>query len=260
MTRSRLDQELVERGLVATRSRARRAIRDGLVVVDGATVQRPGVAVKPATVIEVAESVGRYVGQGAHKLQAALVAFQIEVDGRYAIDVGASTGGFTDVLLQHNARRVVAVDVGHGQLHQRLRSDSRVDVREDVNIRHAKATDLGGPFDLIVADLSFISLRMVARPIADLGASDSDWVMLVKPQFEVGRNDIGKGGVVRSATARGQAVADAANSFAESGLVTVGAVASPVPGGSGNREALLWMRRAGLPVRRAELIKVLADE
>lgn len=260
MTRTRLDQELVHRGLVSSRSRARRAIRDGLVVVDGTTVSRPGVGVASANSIEVAVSVERFVGHGALKLEAALEQFEVPVAGRSAIDVGASTGGFTDALLQRKAQRVAAVDVGHGQLHQQLQTDPRVDAYEGVNIRSADPATLGAPFDLVVADLSFISLCLVSQNLADLGHQDTDWVILVKPQFEVGRSQLGKGGVVRSVAARGQAIVDVAAAFATSGLTAIGAVGSPVPGGSGNREALLWLRREGAGLPRGELIKVLADE
>ncbi len=260
MARIRLDQELVDRGLVSSRSRARRAIRDGFVAVDGATVQRPGVGVPSGAGIEVASSVGRFVSQGGEKLEAALEEFEIQVEGRSAVDVGASTGGFTDALLQRAAGRVTAVDVGHGQLDRRLRTDPRVEVREGVNVRSADRAGLGGPFDLVVADLSFISLGLVAANLAGLGHEGSDWVVLVKPQFEVGRAAIGKGGVVRSAAAREEAIVTVARSFATAGLTAVGAIASPVLGGSGNREALLWLRTTGVGLKRSELVKVLADE
>ncbi len=173
MSRNRLDQELVDRGLVSSRSRARRAIRDGCVAVDGALVTRPAAGVDRVCLIDVAESVDRFVSQGAHKLEAALDEFRISVAGRSAADVGASTGGFTDALLQRSAVRVTAIDVGHGQLHERLRSDSRVEVRERVNIRSAEPADLGAPFDLVVADLSFISLGIVTGKIANLDSATS---------------------------------------------------------------------------------------
>jgi len=256
----RLDQELVKRRMMPSRSGARHAILDGLISVDGTTVTRPAHQVPAGVGIEVAAGAGRYVGRGARKLASALDRFAVEVAGRTAIDVGASTGGFTDVLLQAGAERVVALDVGHGQLHQRLQSDARVTVLEGVNIRHADAGLLGAPFGLIVADLSFISLRTVAKALAELGSDESDWLVLVKPQFEVGPQGIGKGGVVRSAAARARALEEVVAAFAIEGLVAVGAVPSPITGSAGNREALLWLRREGRRIEAGELFKVLADE
>jgi 23S rRNA (cytidine1920-2'-O)/16S rRNA (cytidine1409-2'-O)-methyltransferase len=216
--------------------------------------------VDPDVDIDLDPAARQYVGRGAQKLAAALDVFDLEVAGRTAIDVGASTGGFTDVLLQRGAARVTAIDVGHGQLHEQLRSDSRVEVREGVNIRYLEPGELGRPFDLVVVDLSFISLRLVADVLAHLGAEHADWVVLVKPQFEVGPDDLGKGGVVRARSASGRAVVDVARYFSDVGLVVNGATASPIAGGSGNREALLWMRRSGRPLEEAYLYKVLDDE
>lgn len=256
----RLDIELVERKLAASRSGARRAILDGKVAVDGVPATRPGRTVAPGSIIGVTEDLERYVGRGAHKLEAAIAAFGVEVAGRSAVDIGAATGGFTDVLLQHGALSVAAVDVGHGQLHPRLRADLRVAVFEGCNIRGTAPEDVGGPFDLVVADLSFISLRVVAGALAALGREDADWVLLLKPQFEVGRDAIGRTGVVRSARGRGAAACRVAADFAEVGLRVVGAAPSPLLGGDGNREALLWLRRDGRYAGDAQLYKVLADE
>lgn len=260
MAGRRLDVELVERNLAASRSGARRAILDGKVAVDGIPATRPGRRVAPASVIGVTEDLERYVGRGAHKLAAAFAEFGVRVAGRSAVDVGAATGGFTDVLLQQGAASVAAVDVGHHQLHPRLRSDSRVAVFEGCNIRDTAPDELGGPFDVVVADLSFISLRVVAASLAALGRNDADWVLLVKPQFEVGRDAIGRGGVVRTAEARGAAACSVAADFARLDLPVVGAVASPLLGGDGNREALVWLRRGGRYVGDRQLYKVLADE
>jgi 23S rRNA (cytidine1920-2'-O)/16S rRNA (cytidine1409-2'-O)-methyltransferase len=259
-TRKRLDRVLVDRDLAATRSQARHAILLGQVAVDGATVWKPGLTVPAAADIVVDPAAGRYVGRGGFKLEAALDRFAISIEERTAVDVGASTGGFTDVLLWHGARRVAAVDVGHDQLHPSLREDERVDVFEGVNIRDATPAMLGGPFDVVVVDLSFISLALVADRLAALGHRHSDWVLLVKPQFEVGRAHVGKDGVVRSADARGTAVTGVAAAFERLGLLVRGVVASPITGTAGNREALMWMRCDGEPVTRDELIKVLADE
>ena len=257
---TRLDQELVRRRLSASRSRARAAILEGQVVVDGATATRPAQKVVPGANITVAEESHRFVGRGAQKLAAAVEAFGIDVVGRSAVDVGASTGGFTDFLLQRGAASVVAVDVGHGQLHERLVADSRVDIREGVNIRYANAVGLGAPFELVVVDLSFISLRLVALVLASLGEAGSDWVVLVKPQFEVGAAELGKGGVVRSPEARGRALVAAARALGEAGLVVRGAIRSPIAGGSGNVEALLWLQSSGPEMPESDLYKVLLDE
>jgi 23S rRNA (cytidine1920-2'-O)/16S rRNA (cytidine1409-2'-O)-methyltransferase len=259
MSRVRLDQELVKRRMVPSRNGARRAILDGQVVIDGEVATRPSQHVAAGVDIEISAEAGRYVGRGALKLKAALDHFGVDVTDRTAIDVGASTGGFTDVLLQSGASHVVALDVGHDQLHQQLRSDPRVTVVERANIRHADPQALGAPFDVVVADLSFISLRLIAEVFAGLGGERSDWLLLVKPQFEVGAAEIGKGGVVRSATVQGQALDDVAGAFAGRGLTTVGAMASPIAGSAGNREALLWLRRAGEQVTSRKLFKVLGD-
>jgi 23S rRNA (cytidine1920-2'-O)/16S rRNA (cytidine1409-2'-O)-methyltransferase len=259
MTRARLDQELVARSLAVSRSGARSAIVDGLVRVDGRPVTKPATKVSAASVIELDAAAGRYVGRGARKLEAALDEFGISVMGRSAVDVGSSTGGFTEVLLDQGAVRVVAIDVGHDQLHGRLRADPRVEVREGTNIRHVDGKEIGAPFDVITVDLSFISLRVVAEVLTELGGADSDWVVLVKPQFEVGRAHLGKGGVVRSAEARDNALQLTAAMFAAVGLTTVGAMASPVIGGSGNREALLWLRTAGQQISVEKVFKVPPD-
>jgi len=259
MTRARLDQELVTRSLAVSRSGARTAIVDGLVRVDGRPVTKPATRVSAASVIELDAAAGRYVGRGARKLEAALDEFEISAVGRSAVDVGSSTGGFTEVLLDRGAGRVVAIDVGHDQLHRRLRADPRVEVREGTNIRHVDAGEIGAPFDLITVDLSFISLGIVADVLTKLGGADSDWVVLVKPQFEVGRAHLGKGGVVRSDEARDAALRNTAVMFAAAGLTTVGAIASPLAGGSGNREALFWLRRDGQQISVEKVFKVPPD-
>ncbi|MDJ0924681.1 MAG: TlyA family RNA methyltransferase [Acidimicrobiia bacterium] len=260
MSSTRLDQEIVARRLVPSRSGARRAIREGQVTVDGTMVRRPAYRVAVGSDIAVDPAATRWASRGGHKLAAALDEFAIEVQGRSAIDIGASTGGFTDVLLKRGATRVVALDVGHGQLAGSLRSDPRCDVYEGLDVRDAKPQQLGAPFDVVVVDLSFISLTKVADTIRGLGGEDSDWVGLVKPQFEVGPGAVGKDGVVKALEARGQSVVSVAQAFAEVGLVTRGAIASPITGSSGNREALLWLRRTGIAVGRTQLFKVLEDE
>jgi len=228
--------------MAASRSEARRLIEAGVVRVG--TVADP----KPATMVAATDSLHveerpRFVGRGGEKLDAALTAFPVEVEGRRAVDVGASTGGFTDRLLRGGAAAVVAVDVGYGQLHWRLRRDPRVRVVERTNIRLADLEALGAPFDLVVADLSFISLRTVATALAGLGEAGTDWILLVKPQFEVGRERVGRGGVVRDPELRRQAIHSVVDALAEHGIGARGVVPSPITGAKGNQEYLLWARR-----------------
>lgn len=199
--------------------------------------------VAPGDPINLVGEPDRYVGRGGYKLDHALERFAIDVTGRRAIDVGASTGGFTDCLLQRGAGSVVAVDVGYGQLHHRLRNDERVTVVERTNIRHADPADLGGPFEVVVADLSFISIQIVADALRALGDGGTDWVLLVKPQFEVGKDSVGKGGVVRDPAVHQEAVELATGALASAGVGTVGLVASPITGAEGNREFLIHGRR-----------------
>ena len=185
----------------------------------------------------------RFVSRGGDKLDAALGRFGITVAGRVALDAGASTGGFTDCLLQRGAARVVAVDVGHGQLHERLRADPRVESHERLNVRHLDARRLGGPFPLVVADLSFISLRSVAAPLLEATTTGGDLVVLVKPQFEVGRREASRGrGVVRSPAAWREAVLGVEAAMRAAGAVMIGLVASPIRGADGNVELLAHLR------------------
>lgn len=243
MSRRRLDAELVRRKLAESRTAATRMIEDGLIEVDGYPATKAATQVNPEQSVRVVGDPNPFVSRGGTKLAAALEAFPIATEGRSAVDVGASTGGFTDCLLQHGAIRVVAVDVGYGQLHWKLRQDERVEVVERTNIRKAKPDTLGAPFGLVVADLSFIGLATVAPELAALGDTDTDWIVLVKPQFEAGRQDVGRGGIVRDPEVRAEAVLRAVAAFADAGLAVHGAVASPITGAKGNREFLLWLRR-----------------
>lgn len=260
MSGRRLDQELVRRGLFGTRNSARNAIRAGFITVDGLVDCKPARSVKADTDLMVSATAGNYVGRGAYKLLAALDAFQIELTGKRAIDVGSSTGGFTQVLLESGVSEVVALDVGRDQLNPLLRADSRVTVRESTNVRDIAVQEVGGPFDVVTADLSFISLGTVAADLERLGEVEADWVVLVKPQFEVGRQGLSKDGLVLSAQARGNAMLDVIDAFHLVGLIAVGAARSPIMGGSGNYEALLWLRRDGARILSADAFKVLADE
>lgn len=182
------------------------------------------------------------MSRAGRKLDAALQAFNIDVKGARAIDVGASTGGFTDCLLQRGTLSVCALDVGHGQLHWRIRSDDRVTVVERTNIRTADPVSFGSPFEIIVSDLSFISLRTVRRQLADLGTQDSTWILLIKPQFEAGRSRVGRGGIVRDPAVRRDVLAEVLASFDEIGLGCVGLIESPITGTTGNVEYVACFR------------------
>jgi len=240
--RRRLDQALVERGLAASRERAQVMVRAGLVRVGGTMTERPDQMVAADQAIELTGA-RDYVSRGGEKLAAALDAFAIDPRGRHCLDVGASTGGFTDVLLQRGAERVIAVDVGYGQLAWKLRQDPRVIVLERVNIR--RLDQLPTSADLAVIDVSFISLRLVLPRVRDLLSPPGDVIALVKPQFEVGKGAVGKGGVVRD-PAQHQQVLDAISDFArELGYLVAGQMPSPIQGAKGNREFLLHLRRNG---------------
>jgi 23S rRNA (cytidine1920-2'-O)/16S rRNA (cytidine1409-2'-O)-methyltransferase len=242
----RLDVVMVERGLAPSRARACSLIRQGLVEVAGAPRTRPASRVAPGAAIGVRAEAPRYVSRGALKLAAALDHFHLPVAGVVALDVGASTGGFTEVLLARGAARVYAVDVGHGQLDARLGKDVRVVVLEGCDARRLDRGLIAEEIGAIVADVSFISLsKALAAPLA-LAAADAWLVALIKPQFEVGRAAIGKRGIVRDAAARRRAVEEvSAFVAAQAGWRVCGVIASPVRGGSGNAEFLLGAVRAG---------------
>lgn len=249
--RRRLDQELVRRGLVASREQAQEAIWAGRVLVGGAMAMKASRQVDASEAVELVGPPSRFVGRGGEKLEAALERFAIPVAGRRALDAGASTGGFTDCLLQRGATAVVALDVGHGQLHERLRADPRVLNRERTNIRHVTADELGGPFPLVVADLSFISLRTVAAVLVALTEPDGDLVVLVKPQFEAGRADVSRGaGVVRDPAVWRSALLGVVDAMVAAGAAMMGLMVSPLRGAEGNVEFLLWLR-AGAPAEGA---------
>lgn len=241
--RSRLDVELVRRGLAPSREQAATLIDGGRVRIDGAMAVKAATGVAPHSELRVLAATGpTYASRGGHKLAGALESFAVAVEGRRALDAGASTGGFTDVLLQRGAREVVAVDVGYGQLAWALRTDERVRVLDRTNVRSLTADDLGGPVDLVVADLSFIPLRLVLPALAACAAPGGDLLPMVKPQFEVGRERLPSGGVVRDPELRTQAVLAVAEQAVARGLVLRGVTASPLPGPSGNVEYFLWLR------------------
>jgi len=259
--RARLDAELVRRKLARSRDQAAALVAAGRVQVRGTVAQKVATMIDPADPVVVTgdDPATEYVSRGSHKLAGALAAFAgMAVAGRRCLDAGASTGGFTDVLLRAGAAHVYAVDVGYGQLAWPLRTDERVTVMERTNVRTLTPEVLGGPVDLTVADLSFISLRLVLPALAACTGPDGDLALMVKPQFEVGRERVGSGGVVRDPALRAQAVLDVAATGAELGLGVAGAAASPLPGPSGNVEFFLWFRRDAPPADPARVHAVVA--
>jgi 23S rRNA (cytidine1920-2'-O)/16S rRNA (cytidine1409-2'-O)-methyltransferase len=243
--RLRLDVLLVARGLAASRERARALILAGQVRVNGQPVTKAGTNLPPDAEVTVDVPDHPYVSRGGVKLAHALDVFAIDVTDRLALDIGASTGGFTDVLLQRGARRVVALDVGHGQLDWKLRSDPRVAVIERVNARTLSSDHLppdARSFGIVTIDVSFISLRLVLPVVPALVDTNGDVVVLVKPQFEAGRSEIGKGGIVRDDDVRRRVVEEVATSAVALGLEPTATVESPIPGMEGNREILMHLR------------------
>jgi 23S rRNA (cytidine1920-2'-O)/16S rRNA (cytidine1409-2'-O)-methyltransferase len=243
---ARLDAELVRRGLARSRTQAAQLIDAGRVQVRGVAASKAATGVGPDTPIRVVEvsSGSDYASRGGHKLAGALAAFTgLDISGRRCLDAGASTGGFTDVLLRAGAGSVVAVDVGYGQLDWRLRTDERVRVVDRTNVRTLAPADIGGVVDVTVADLSFISLSLVLPALTECTASDGDLVPMVKPQFEVGRARLGSGGVVRDPAVRADAVRGVVARAAELGWGLMDLAASPLPGPAGNVEFFVWLRR-----------------
>ena len=262
--RLRLDAELVRRGLARSRAHAAELITDGRVSVAGSLATKPATAVTTDVAVVVAEpgpGGGEYVSRGGHKLAGALAAFEpsgLTVSGRRCLDAGASTGGFTDVLLRHGAREVVAVDVGYGQLAWTLRQDPRVRIHDRTNVRDLGLSVLGEAVDLVVGDLSFISLTLVLEPLISVTTDDGDLVLMVKPQFEVGRDRVGKGGVVRDLGLRADAVQRVATASNERGWGARGVTVSPLPGPSGNVEFFLWLRRGPAEIDREAIADVVS--
>ncbi len=253
--RARVDAELVRRGLARSRQQAAELIGAGRVTIDGMPAAKPATAVAVTAALAVEGPAERnWVSRGAHKLIGALDAFGIDPHGLRCLDAGASTGGFTEVLLDRGAAEVVAVDVGYGQLAWSLRSDDRVHVIERTNVRDLTPEAIGGAVDLVVADLSFISLSTVLPALTACAGPHADIVPMVKPQFEVGREQVGPGGVVGDPVLRAAAVTAVARRAAELGWHTVGVTASPLPGPSGNVEYFLRLRaQAEHPLAGEEL-------
>ena len=260
--RARLDAELVRRGLARSRVQAADLIAAGQVRVSGQAAAKAAtqVGLDAAITVERADAGPEYVSRGGHKLSGALAAFTgLRVSGRRCLDAGASTGGFTDVLLRAGAAHVVAVDVGYGQLAWSLQADPRVTVLDRVNVRSLQPGQVAPAPDLVTGDLSFISLGQVLPALAGCAAPDADFVLLVKPQFEVGRGKVGAGGVVRDPELRAGAVAAVAQAALGLGLGVRGVVASPLPGPSGNVEYFLWLRRGAPPLAEADLSAAVAQ-
>lgn len=268
--KARLDAELVRRGLARSREHAGSLISDGMVTVQGMPASKPATGVVPDVSIVVRDQDPGWASRGAYKLLGALREFEpagLSVVGRRCLDAGASTGGFTDVLLSWGAAEVVAADVGRGLLDWRLRTDDRVTVLERTNVRSLGPADIGGAVDLVVADLSFISLGLVLPAFVACTAAGANLLLMVKPQFEVGKERLGSGGVVRDQRLREEALLSVLTTGEELGLCAAGAVASPLPGPSGNVEYFAWFRvRAGVhrdddrSVELAEIARVAVAE
>ncbi|MDT8307691.1 MAG: TlyA family RNA methyltransferase [Anaerolineae bacterium] len=237
--KERLDKLLVARGLAATRSRAQALIMAGEVLVDGARADKAGMPVPADATIEVVAPLP-YVSRGGFKLAGALAEFGLDVSGRVCADVGACTGGFTDVLLQNGAARIYAIDVGYGQLDWKIRQDERVVVLERTNARHLET--LPEPVSFVAIDVSFISLRLILPAVQQWLVAEADIVALIKPQFEAGREQVGKGGIVKEPAVHRQVLADITTWFVANNLYPAGLMRSPIAGSTGNIEFLIWLR------------------
>ncbi|MFJ9850683.1 TlyA family RNA methyltransferase [Streptomyces sp. NPDC101150] len=265
VARRRLDAELVRRKLARSREHASQLIAAGRVTVGGTTATKAATQVETGAAVVVREDAGDpgYVSRGGHKLAGAFAAFVplgLEIKGRRALDAGASTGGFTDVLLRAGAGHVVAVDVGYGQLAWSLQNDDRVTVKDRTNVRELTLEGIDSqPVDLVVGDLSFIPLGLVLPALVACAAPDADLVLMVKPQFEVGKERLGSGGVVRSAELRAEAVCGVAARAAALGLGVRGVTASPLPGPSGNVEYFLWLRAGAPALDPADVDRAVAE-
>lgn len=245
----RIDKLLVERGLAQTRTKAQALVMAGVVLVDEQRVNKPSDTVPPRADIRIKrgdDPASRFVGRGGLKLEAALREFEVDVNGLICLDVGASTGGFTDCLLQHGARNVIALDVGHNQIDWRLRTDARVEVREGINARYLKPDDFAVKFDLVVMDVSFISATKIMPAIIALLKDEGRLITLIKPQFEVGRGEVGKGGVVRDPEKHARVIEEVNGAAKELGLQVRSVIESPIHGADGNVEFLaLYEKAAG---------------
>ena len=258
--KTRLDAELVRRGLARSRDHAADLIESRTVLVSGIPASKPASQVDAETSIVIQGERSDFVSRGGHKLAGALDHFsQVQIAGKRALDAGASTGGFTDVLLKRGAKDVVAVDVGYGQMAWDLRQDPRVIILDRTNVRHLTLDQVGEPAQIVVADLSFISLTLVLPALVSVSTPSADFLVMVKPQFEVGRERLGAGGVVRDPLLRRAAVQEVADCAYDMGLGCLGVVASSLPGPAGNVEYFLWLRRGNIELSSSELEGAISD-
>lgn len=256
--KTRLDAELVRRELARSREQAADLIESRSVLVNGIPATKPATQVDAETSIVLAGKRDDFVSRGGHKLSGALDVFtDVLIEGKVCLDAGASTGGFTDVLLRRGAACVVAADVGYGQLAWEIQQNPKVVILDRTNIRHLTGELVGDPIDLVVADLSFISLTLVLPALAAVSKPEADYVLMVKPQFEVGRERLGAGGVVRDPALRKTAVIEVAESAYDVGLGTLGVTASPLPGPAGNVEYFLWLRRGAPAIDETALDRAI---
>jgi 23S rRNA (cytidine1920-2'-O)/16S rRNA (cytidine1409-2'-O)-methyltransferase len=258
--KTRLDAELVRRGLAKSRESALELIDEKLVLVSGIPASKAATQVDAQTSITLKEIKEQYVSRGGFKLEGAIQAFpQIQIKEKVVLDAGASTGGFTDVLLKNGAKKVFAVDVGYGQLAWELQNDPRVKIFDRVNIRNLNLEQLGEEVDLVVADLSFISLRLVIPSLISVSKSDADYLLMVKPQFEVGKDKLGSGGVVREIALRKSAVLEVAQVAYDLGIGCSGVVASSLPGPAGNVEYFLWLKANAPAILEVDLDRAISE-
>jgi 23S rRNA (cytidine1920-2'-O)/16S rRNA (cytidine1409-2'-O)-methyltransferase len=258
--KTRLDAELVRRGLAKSRESALELIDEKLVLVSGIPASKAATQVDAQTSITLKETKEQYVSRGGFKLEGAIQAFpQIQIKENIALDAGASTGGFTDVLLKNGAKKVFAVDVGYGQLAWELQNDPRVKIFDRVNIRNLTIQQLGEEVDLVVADLSFISLKLVIPALISVSKSDADYLLMVKPQFEVGKDKLGSGGVVREIALRKSAVLEVAQVAYDLGIGCLGVIASSLPGPAGNVEYFLWLKANAPAILEVDLDRAISE-
>ena len=258
--KTRLDAELVRRGLAKSRESALELIDEKLVLVSGIPASKAATQVDAQTSITLKETKEQYVSRGGFKLEGAIQAFpQIQIREQVVLDAGASTGGFTDVLLKNGAKKVFAVDVGYGQLAWELQNDPRVKIFDRVNIRNLTLEQLGEEVDLVVADLSFISLKLVIPALISVSKSDADYLLMVKPQFEVGKDKLGSGGVVREIALRKSAVLEVAQVAYDLGIGCLGVIASSLPGPAGNVEYFLWLKANAPAILEVDLDRAISE-
>jgi 23S rRNA (cytidine1920-2'-O)/16S rRNA (cytidine1409-2'-O)-methyltransferase len=258
--KTRLDAELVRRGLAKSRESALELIDEKLVLVSGIPASKAATQVDAQTSITLKETKEQYVSRGGFKLEGAIQAFpQIQINEKVVLDAGASTGGFTDVLLKNGAKKVFAVDVGYGQLAWELQNDPKVKIFDRVNIRNLTLEQLGEEVDLVVADLSFISLKLVIPALISVSKSEADYLLMVKPQFEVGKDKLGSGGVVREIALRKSAVLEVAQVAYDLGIGCLGVVASSLPGPAGNVEYFLWLKANAPAILEVDLDRAISE-